>query len=91
MVFFITAQSSKPRFQRKREKKIRVHTRPVYTKVSWLEGCSFIGLPGRPVAVLGTLVPLMKSSLLQLRVSGGFGTTGTSVPVPHPTSFEVYS
>jgi len=38
-----------------------------------------ISLPGCPVAVL------MESSQLQLRDSGGVGTT-----VPHPTSFEVY-
>jgi hypothetical protein len=27
------------------KKNDRLHTKPVYTKVSWLEGNSFIGLP----------------------------------------------
>jgi len=64
-----------------------------YTKVSWLEGGFSAGLPIQPlglscqtVTVLVTFCYPAESSQLQLRDSGGFGTT-----VPHLTSFEIYA
>jgi len=69
-------------------KKLQVHTKPVYTKVSWLEGNFPAGLPTQRMKYQTPDSGRLRQNL----PSYSYGLAEDSEPaVPHLASFEIYA